>query len=291
MANNLTAFKAELWSKRLITNLDKVTVMLNLVNRDYEGEIRDFGATVYVRTLGNINTASYTKGATISYQDLAPVREALTIADAQYFAFQVDDLDKAQDDISELDAYTQRAAVGINQTVDAKLLGNYVNAHANNQVTGASAAAITLTTANVDQYLVDAGTRLSKFNVPRQGRWMVVDPDTYALIQRAPEFIRATQLGDQMVQSSQLAASASPGFVGQFRGFDIYESTSVPTDATAKYLLFGTRMFISYAAQISQIEAIRLQSSFGTAIRGLLLHDTAVFAEAAKAGGYIKAVK
>src|SRR5215210_7589241 len=176
MANDLSAFKAQVWSKRLIHNLDKINVMLPLVNRDHEGEIQNVGDTVQVRTLGSVMMAPYTVGATISYQDLVPVKEAMTISDAQYFAFRVDDVNKAQNDISALDAYTMRAAVAMNDVIEAKLLGYYASVIAANQITGAAAAAITLTAANVYQYFVEARTRLSKQNVPTSGRVAVIDP-------------------------------------------------------------------------------------------------------------------
>ena len=40
MSNNLAAFNAQVWSKRLVQNINQVNVMLPLVNKDYEGELR-----------------------------------------------------------------------------------------------------------------------------------------------------------------------------------------------------------------------------------------------------------
>src|SRR5690349_3739220 len=106
MANNLAAFNAVAWSKQLIKNLDQINVMLPLVNTDYEGEIQGVGSSVKVRTLGSITLGSWTKNGTISYGDLAPTVETMTISDAEYFAFKVDDVDAAQNDINALNAYT-----------------------------------------------------------------------------------------------------------------------------------------------------------------------------------------
>jgi hypothetical protein len=270
--------------------------MLPLINKDYEGELQNIGDTVQVRTLGSITLGSYAKGGTISYEDLAPVKEAMTISDAEYFAFKVDDLEKAQNDINAMDAYTKRAAVGMKDTIERKLLSFYAQALVANQITDAGAA-ITLTAAAADAtdvytQLVKARGNLSKQNVPMDGRWVVVDPDTTGLLLNdTKRFIRATDLGDQVVQSGLpgMTASNAPGFVGRCAGFDIYESNAVPVAAGSKYIQYGTRMAISYAAQLTEMEAIRLQDTFATAIRGLLLHDGNVFAEASKAFGYIKA--
>lgn len=295
MANNLAAFNTQAFSKLLIQNLDQINVMMALVNRNWEGDLQNVGDTVNVRTLGSVTTGSWTKDGTISYQDLAPVTESFQVLDAEYFAFKVDDVDVATNDLNALKLYAERAAIAVNNLVEIKALSKYASAHANNRITGASSAAITLT-ADADQstgiypLMVKAGANLSKFNVPRRGRWMVIDPDTYALLLNdTTHFIRATELGDRVVTSGMLGANEAPGFVGQCAGFDIYESNAVPVASSAKYLQYGTRMAISYAAKIRKIQQLTLETTFADAVRGLILHDAHVFAEASKAYGYIKA--
>lgn len=292
MANDLSAFNAQVWSQSLIMNLDKINVMLPLVNREWEGELKNLGDTVQVRTLGSVTMAPYTRGATITYQDLAPVKEPMVIDDAQFLAFSVDDLDAAQNDLDAVNAYTSRAAIGMNDVVERKLLSNYPAAHADNKITGASDAAIALTTSNAYDFFVEARTRLSKKSVPNTGRWAVVDPDTIALLLKdTTHFIRATDMGDQIVRNGVLADNANAtGFAGRIAGFDVYESNNVPVAAGAKYLQFGDRFAIAYVAQLTQLEALRLQTTFANAVRGLLLHDTKVFAEASKRLATIKAV-
>src|SRR3954467_3055206 len=113
MANDLSAFNSEAWSARLVEKVDQVNVMLPLVNRNWEGDLRQ-NKTVNVRTPGNITMASYSRGGTISYQDLAPVKEQFTVNDGEYFAFEVDDLDKAQSDLNAMDIYLKRAIVAVN---------------------------------------------------------------------------------------------------------------------------------------------------------------------------------
>lgn len=297
MANNLAAFNAQAWAKALIMNFDQVNVMLPLVNRDYEGDLQNVGDTVQVRTLGSITMAPYSRGGTISYQDLAPVREPMTISDAESFAFKVDDLDKAQNDIDAMRAYSRRAGVAMSNVIEAKLLSFYASALAANQITGASAAALALTSdtnAATDVYnlLVKARANLAKQNVVSNNRWAVVDPDTTSLLLTdTKRFIKATDLGDRVVQNGTAdGALGRPGFIGRCAGFDIYESNAVPVASGAKYLQYGTPDAISYAAQLTEMEAIRLETTFATAVRGLLLHDGKVFGESSKALGYIKAV-
>ena len=375
MSNNLAAFNSEAWSERLATKLDQINVMLPLVNRNWEGDLRQ-NKTVHVRTAGSISMGSYTRGATISYQDLTPTNESFTVNDGEYFAFEVDDLDKAQSDVNVMDVYLKRAVVAMNNTVEAKLLAAYPSAGvqlgapspgsgailtpvlsagalasvtitaggsgytsapiiqfvggtgngatATCTVSGGSIATVTVTAggnnytvapyvvlttanpitlttsngttlANTDIYPVFTNARaiLSKANVPATtgARWAVIDPDTTSLLlQDTEHFVRAGELGDKVVRYGLVGgeevartAAQAPGFVGMVAGFAVYETPHIPrTSGGNKVLLFGDNEAISYAAQITEIEALRLQTTFANAVRGLLLHDTFVAAENSK---------
>ncbi len=292
MANDLSAFKTEVFSQKLIMNLDKLNVMLPLVNRDWEGDLGKVGDTVHVRTLGSVSISAYNKSTPINYQDLAPAKETMVVDDAQYFAFNVDDVDVNQNDLSALDLYAKRAAVAVNDKVEAKLLANYADANAANKITGASNAAITLTKDNIYEYIVKARTALNKQSVPSVGRWMVIDPDTESLLLQSDYFAKSgTDFSVNTVTEGNVAGSANvrPGFLGRVAGFDVYCSNNVPVASSAKFIQFGDNYAIAYAAQINEIETLRLETQFATAVRGLLLHDTKVFTECAKRFGHIKA--
>ena len=64
-------------------------------------------------------------------------------------------------------------------------------------VTGGTAMDSTaaLTKANIYDTIVDARTKLSETHVPTDGRWLLVSPETYALLLKSPEFIKASALG------------------------------------------------------------------------------------------------
>lgn len=292
MANNLAAFEAETWSNRLVRNIDQVNVMKNLVNTDWEGDLRQ-SKTVKVRTLGSVSMADY--AGSITYQDLAPVEQDFTVAGKRYFAFNVDDVEAAQNDINALDGYTRRAGVAMNNDVESKILSPYASALAANKLTGAAGAPIAMDssgTADVGVYPIIAklAELLSNQSVPEIGRWLIVNPTVRSLLWLDTlHFIRASDLGDSIVMSGRFdengngtPANRAPGFIGQILGFDVYMVTHLPSDSNGKYMVAGNRDAITYAAQIVKIEALRLQSAFADAVRGLLLHDATVFDETSK---------
>lgn len=173
--------------------------------------------------------------------------------------------------------------------IERKLLGYYSLSNSSNRVTSGGSA-YTVSASNAYTLLVDAAKTLDEQNVPMDGRWAVITPTYKAfLFKDTSNIIRATDMGDQAVSSGRLTpASSTPGFIGRCAGFDLYMSTAVPkVTGTGRYCQFGQGKRISYASQIRKMESLRAETTFGTIVRGLMLHDATVFTEDAKALGYI----
>ena len=111
MAQDLSNFISEVWSQKLTALLDKSGVMMQCVNRNYEGEIKNSGDTVHIRTFGDVNVKDY--AGSISYDDLTSPMQTMTIGQKKYFAFKVDDITKAQTNIDIMSGYIERAKVSI----------------------------------------------------------------------------------------------------------------------------------------------------------------------------------
>lgn len=92
-----------------------------------------------------------------------------------------------------------------------------------------------LTKDNIYSKLVELRTDMSKANIPNDGkRYFLATPDTMALILQAPEFIKASALGDSVVQT---------GAVGKIAGFLIIEwnDTTANLAGVAGHPRFATR--------------------------------------------------
>lgn len=93
----VTNFIPQVWSARLLAHLDKAHVLTNLVNRDYEGEIRQYGDTVKITQIGDITIKDYVTNTDIDDpQELTTEQQLLVIDQQKYYAFQIDDVDAAQ---------------------------------------------------------------------------------------------------------------------------------------------------------------------------------------------------
>ena len=104
-------FIPTIWSARLLAHLDKAHVYAAQVNRDYEGEIKNYGDTVKINQIGDVTIKDYTKGKDIDDpEELSGDQNTLTIDQAKYFNFSIDDVDAAQVNPKLMDAAMQRSA-------------------------------------------------------------------------------------------------------------------------------------------------------------------------------------
>ena len=252
-----------IWSARLLYHLDISHVYLNLLNRDYEGEIKNFGDTVKINQVGDVSIKDYTKGTDIDApEDITGEQQELKIDQAKYFNFAVDDVDNAQTNPKLMDKAMQRAAYAMNDVVDAfaaNLLA--INVHADNAI-GTNEAPIVPTKADAYDYLVDLNTKLTEANVAKMGRWVVIPAFYHGLLLKDDRFVgNGTDYNQAILEG---------GEVGKAAGFTVYVSNNVPNTEGAKYkVIAGTTEAGSYAEQILNTEAYRPEKRFSDAVKGL----------------------
>lgn len=262
----LTNFIPELWSDRLFVNLRKSLVMGALCQKDYEGEIRNFGDTVKINEIGPVTVTAYTKAATLSYQTLTSAQKELKIDQASYFAFTIDDIDAAQVKPKLMDAAMNDAAYRIADTIDAYIAGLYAQAGANPSST--TYTTVSASSGNIIETFSYAARYLSDKNVPQAGRWAVVPP---WVVQKLALAATGTISATAVPKVFDNGAIVN-GFVGRLMGFDFYESNNL----TSTKILCGNRDAISYAGQVAKVGVLERETTFDTAARGLYVYGAKV---------------
>lgn len=144
MTNNLAANTPIKYSLRLVELLYNETLYTKVTNTNYEGEIRNAGDRVRVRTLGKLTLSAYTKQMTLVAQDLNPTYEDLIIDQKYYFKFEVDDIDKIQNDIDTINEYAMTSKRDMQELIDTNLL-----AYMRKNVDGDNAVGVAYTTGTV----------------------------------------------------------------------------------------------------------------------------------------------
>ncbi len=268
-------FIPKIWAAQLLTKLSKLYVLADpgtSVNTDYEGEIRQGGDTVHIGSLSDPTVSDYVKNVTaISPQTLSTTDQVLVIDQSKYFAFEVDDVDRAQVQNAGalLTTAAQRAAERMREIADA-YLGTIMTANAG---TVLPPAAIT-TPDEAYRALVRLALALNRKDVPAEGRWVAIGPDFQALLQLDPRFNDASRAGS--------TETLRNGIVGRVLGMDVKVSTALPVGtapaagAVSGFIIAGHRMATTWAEQINKVEAYRPQDSFSDAVKGLHLYGAKV---------------
>ena len=265
-------FIPTLWSARLLAHLDKAHVYAALVNRDYEGEIKNYGDTVKVNQIGDVTIKNYVKGQDIDDpEELNGDQQELKIDQAKYFNFSIDDVDNAQTNPKLMDEAMQRAAYGMNDTTDGFLANLMaVGAINNGDNLGSDDVPLVPTAETAYDMLVDLGTDLTEKNVPTMGRWVVVPAWFHGLLLKDKRFVgNGTDYNKALIEGGEVGVAA---------GFKVNLSNNVPNTTGTKYkIIAGTNAAASFAEQILKTEAYRPEKRFSDAVKGLHVYGAKVF--------------
>ena len=277
-------FIPEIWSGKLIEKFYAATVLSAIANTDYEGEIKNMGDTVHIRTKPTITIRDYQVN-----QDLLVERPSsniidLTIDFAKYFNEALDDVMEVQSDINMLSLWSDDAAEQMKIVIDTGVLtlidpgvnsankGTTAGKISLNINLGASGAPIAITPLNVLDSIVDLGTCLDEQNIPETGRWLVIPPWMAAQIKKS-DLRNASISGDGV-------SLMRNGRLGMIDRFTLYSSNLLPTateGATNAFRIFaGHPHGLTFASQITKMETMRSERSFSTLLRGLQVYGAKV---------------
>ena len=266
-------FIPEIWSGKLIENFYDATVLSAISNTDYEGEIRNMGDTVNIRTTPEITIKTYVKGQTLAVENPNKAKLQLLIDKGEYFACVEDDVDEVQSDIAMMDSWSKDASERMKIKIDQRVLTDLLpDVHASNkgQTAGAISGNIDLGIAgtpealdktNVIGKIVDMGTVLDEANCPETGRFLVIPAKMAGLIKQS-DLKDASITGDG---SSPLRN----GRLGMIDRFTVYVSHNLLKSGSEFSVIGGHTMGFTFASQMTNMETIRSETTFGNIIRGL----------------------
>lgn len=275
-------FIPEIWSGKLIENFYDATVLSAISNTDYEGEIRSFGDTVNIRTTPEITIRDYVKGQTLTVENPDKPKLQLVIDKGEYFACVEDDVDRIQSDINLMDTWSKDASERMKIKIDQRVLTDMLPdiAAANKGATageqsasfnlGTTASPLVVTkdgassTVAVVDLLVDMGTVLDEANVPESDRYVVIPAKLANLIKKS-ELKDASLSGDG-------TSILRNGRLGMIDRFTVYVSHNLNVSSGKYSLVAGHKMGFTFASQMTEMETIRSESTFGNIVRGLQVY-------------------
>jgi hypothetical protein len=258
-------FIPEVFSKLLQAKFYSKSILPEISNTDYEGEISGQGDKVTVRTVPAVTINDYS--GSITTQELTTAKVEMNIDKAKYYSFKVDDVLSAQADINMLEAASTDASEGMRIAVETDVLSS--------AVTGATTigAQTTITSSNILEEILTLSKTLDELNIPEEGRFIVLSPEFISMLKQS-ELRQAYLTGD----------ATSPlrnGLVGMVDRFKVFQSNMVYTpaaggDAGYTHVLAGHPKALSFASQFTNTETVRMESTFGDQVRGLKVYGSKV---------------
>jgi len=289
---SISNFNSVVWTKGFLYNLNKAHVHADLMNRDYQGELK-VGEAVKISSIGRITVRDYTRnsgaGGTAASPTIAGIARPeilqgsslfLTVDQQKYFNFEVDDVDAWQQQPKLMDKAMKEAAYAMANTVDLFCNSTIQTGVAGTtDGTGNRLTARTIGTGAGDddayEALVDLGVKLREADVVGS-MWAVVPPWFVGMLQKD---VRFTNYG-----TAENRATLLNGKIGKAAGFEISESNNLSgaTSGTlavaggAYTILAGVKEAATYAEQVDSIEAFRPQDGFNDAVKGLHIYGSKV---------------
>ena len=258
-----SAFIPEIWSKKLSNMLEKNCVMMQCVNRNWEGEISQQGDKVKIITPADVSVSTLTADS-ITYSALTPTAKELIIDQKKFFAFKIDDVAKAQTNTDIMEAHLNNAKKAIEVVQDSYILSLHTDVPSANTV-GTTASPIALNKSTIYENFVKLALKLKNSNAMQTGvrPWVVINPNIEAYLLQSPEFISAHNVADTTLRE---------GAIGRIAGMDVLVSTNLTDVNNLYYVLAGTNDGITFASQLAKIESLRDKDSFSDLVRGLYLY-------------------
>jgi len=270
------------YSQKVQKFFRRASVVEDITNTDYAGEIENFGDTVNIVKEPSITVNDYARGQTVNTQTLADDRLQLTVDQGSYFAFKVDDIEERQSHVNWEALATSSGAYSLKKNYDYNVLKNiYDNAATSAANTGTDGSPIDGDAAadTLADVISAAKTVLDANDVPEENRWFVAPPAYYKQLRKA-----GAKIMDQSVMADGGASSMRNGMVTDkpLFGFRLYSTNAIAVSSGAassktfgsagsnEYaFLYGHQGAVATANHIAKTELIRDPDSFSDIVRGL----------------------
>lgn len=244
----VTHFIQTIWSKKIQDKLELECKLVADCHREYEGDCK-YARSVKILGVGEPTVGDYT-GQDIAIEAMSDESQILDIDQAKYFAFYVDDVDKAQS-VPGLPEKFQEKSVHALAVARDTFVANLIKGAAN------ATTATALTLEGVKEAVDKAIVKLRERNFNEEGV-IEISPAVYNVFKNAlitlstdnPEYIKR-------------------GIVGVYDGFEVKMSNNMAKDGNNVYCDIRGKKAIAFAGQIEKVEACRAEKRFADIIKGL----------------------
>ena len=245
----VTNFIQSIWSKKIQDKLELKCKLVDNCLRDYEGDCK-YAQSVKILGVGEPTIGKYDSTQDITIEEMSDKGQLLTIDQANYFAFYVDDVNQAQSVPGLKEKYQEKAVHGLAVARDT-YVANLIKGAAN------STTATALSAEAVKEAIDDAIVALRERNFDEEGV-IEITPAVYNVFKN--QLITLSTNNPEYIKK---------GIVGVYDDFHVIMSNNMAKDSSVAYCCVRGKKAIAFAGQINEVEALRAEKRFKDIIRGL----------------------
>jgi hypothetical protein len=282
-------FIPEIWSGKLVEKFYASTVLSAISNTAYEGEIKNQGDRVRIRTKPTITIRDYRADGILAIDRPEGNDLTLYIGTGKYFNLALDDVMEVQSDLNALSMWSEDAAQQFKIVVDTDVLGGILGGMnvknrgttAGQITSGINLGATTTPLSTVSRsptggqveildVILRLGQALDEQNIPEDGRWIILP--VWAIAQ-----LKFSDLRQAYITGDSITPLRN-GRIGMIDRFTVYSSNLLPAGvagglAAGEYVIYaGHSHGLTFASQFTKVETITSEMTFAKLLRGLQVY-------------------
>ena len=219
----------ERYSSLVLAKLRKTTIFSSLFNTRYEGTPTAGAVKVPVRDT-EVSVGDYNKSTGGTLSEGSTTYKTLPIDKDKYVNELIDGYNAASVPDNLVADRLDSAGYAMGVSFDTELITLLTTKGT------VSSNTTELTKTTIYDSIVDEVAALKKKGLNPTEMWLAVTNETYALLLKSPEFIKSSDLGDNVIQN---------GRVGRINGLDVYETNNIPDDSNVEYII-GNSVFCHF---------------------------------------------
>lgn len=285
-------FSPVIYSKKTIKFLRQISIVDEVTNTEFEGEIGNPGDTVRIIKQPIVTVSAYARGQVLATQDIEDDDITMIIDKANYYKFSINDIEKKHSHVAFEDMAAESAAYKLKDAFDTEVLTTMLAGATAITGAGTDAAPVAVSyTAGADftpvNILARIARSLDEANVPDDGgRFVIAKPAFFEqLYQEDAKLIDVAVTGDR----ESILRSRKLGTSRPVHGLNLYKTNNAPVGASSgsASLLAGHVMATATAKNILSAEMLRNRDTFADDYRGLMVYGRKVVRPEALVAAYI----
>lgn len=223
MANSLDAFVPQLWANESIAILQENMVAANLVHRDFENLLANYGDTVNTRKPSEFDTIRKTNTDDVTDQDASATNVPVKLNQMAHVTFIIKDGEESKSFKNLVDEYIKPAMLAQARFVDQVVLGQYPQFLAN-----VAGGLNKLSSTTAKNYMLDMKRVMTVNKAYEEDRNLIWTPVAQTEAMKTDMFVQANTMGD----GGNAMKTAQMGYKLGFNNYECQNMAYVGTGNT-----------------------------------------------------------